>query len=398
MRQCINLKSLLLPALLLAGLAAAAEDVRLLIPEKIYAVPGIESNVYFNNIVTVINPANYVFDVDCPKGRNDLKRWRFTPEKGDVGTWKWKIRVIDDTGVVAEAESQLVVVPPDAGKDRKISMLIVGASQTGAGWYPLRVAELMQQPGNPEFHTMGRRQRGIARTEGYGGWTWRSFMVRWGYAAKAKKKNDGMHPNRPANFDSPFLFPDKNGKGVFDLNRYFRKNNGGKVPDAVSFQLGLNDFVLSGEDKIDAAIKRSITNMELLIGEFKKLKPAPELFVFQHIPGSCQDGFGKNYACGQTSWQFRKNLDLYNRALLKKSKELGFNLVPVFINMDTEYNYPVMKQPVNAQNPQEVELQNNGVHPTRYGYFQMGDTLYCCLKAWLARTDKAAAPEPAKKP
>ena len=55
------------------------ENVSLLIPEKIYAVPGVETNVYFDNVVTVINPANYVFDVDCKKGRNDLKRWRFTP-------------------------------------------------------------------------------------------------------------------------------------------------------------------------------------------------------------------------------------------------------------------------------------------------------------------------------
>ena len=398
MRQCINLKNLLLPALLLAAfLAAAAEDVRLLIPEKIYAVPGIESNVYFNNVVTVINPANYVFDVDCEKGRNDLKRWRFTPESSDVGTWKWKIRVISDSGVVAEAESELIVVPKDAGKGRKITMLIVGASQTGAGWYPLRVAELMQGPDNPEFKTLGNRSRGIARNEGYGGWTWKSFRTRWGYAGKDKKKNDGMHPNRPANFDSPFLFPDKDGKGVFDLNRYFQKYNGGQVPDAVSFQLGLNDFVLSNENKIDDAIKRSMENLDLLIAEFKKLKPAPELFVFQHIPGSNQDGFGKNYACGQTSWQYRRNLDLYNRALLKKSKELGFNLVPVYINMDTENNYPRMKQPVNAQNPNEVELQNNGVHPTRFGYFQMGDTLYCCLKGWLARSSQST-PEQPKKP
>ena len=54
---------------LLAGSAAAGENVRLFVPEKIYAVPGVEMNVYFDNIVTVINSANYVFDVDCQKGR-----------------------------------------------------------------------------------------------------------------------------------------------------------------------------------------------------------------------------------------------------------------------------------------------------------------------------------------
>ena len=46
-----NLKKLLVP-MLLAGLlgAAAAEKIQLLLPEKIYAVPGVEANVYFHNV------------------------------------------------------------------------------------------------------------------------------------------------------------------------------------------------------------------------------------------------------------------------------------------------------------------------------------------------------------
>ena len=371
---------------LLAGMLAA-EDVRLLIPEKIYAVPGVEMNVYFNNVVTVVNPANYVFDVDCEKGRNDLKRWRFTPRKEDVGTWKWKIRVINESGVVAEAESEVVVVPEDAGKGRTFSLLIVGASQTGAGHYPNRVAELMKQPGNPEFTSIGTRGKGPGRHEGYGGWRWESFLTRWGYTGKSK--NDGMHPNRPVGFNSPFLF-EKDGKGVFDLNEYFKRNNGGKAPDAVSFQLGLNDFFLATDETIAEVTKKSIANMEKLIGEFRKLKPAPEIFVFQHIPGAGQDGFGKSYSCGRTSWQYRKNLDHYNRALLQKSKELNFNIVPVYINIDTENNYPWQEQPLNGENPAKVQRQNNGVHPAKPGYYQMGDVLYCRLKAWLAGKDPKA--------
>ena len=365
-----------------AGLALWAEDVKLLIPEKIYAVPGVETNVYFNNVVTVVNPANYVFDVNCAKGRNDLKRWRFTPGEKDVGSWKWRIRVLNESGVVAEAESDLVVVPRDAGSGRKISMLMIGASQTGAGLYPLRLAELMQKPGNPEFTTIGTRSRKIARHEGYGGWRWKWFLTRWGFTGKSK--NDGMHPNRPVGYNSPFIF-EKDGKGVFDLNEYFKRNHGGKVPDVVSFQLGLNDFFLASDETIVEVTKESIGNMEKLIGEFRKLKPAPEIFVFQHIPGANQDAFGKNYACEQTSWQYRRNLDHYNRALLKKSKELKFNLVPMYINIDTANNFPVLKQPVNADNPKMVELQNNGVHPAPAGYAQMGDTLYCWLIAWLNR-------------
>ncbi len=383
----MEMKKLLIPMLLVCLTALAADDVRLLVPERIYAVPGIETNIYFNNIVTVVNPANYVFDVDCKKGRNDLKRWRFTPEKSDVGTWKWKIRVITESGVAAEAESEIVVVPQDAGKGRKISMLIMGASYIGAGVIPRQVAERMAAPDNPEFRTVGTRGKGIGLHEGYGGWGWRSFLTRWGYTGKSK--NDGMHPDRPVGFNSPFIFAGKDGAGVFDLNRYFRQNNGGKIPDAVSFQLGMNDVFSAKDDTIAERTAKSFEGMEKLIAEFRKLRPAPELFVCAGIPGADQDGFGRSYACGQTSWQYRKNLDFYIRALQKKSRELNFHLVPMYINLDTENNYPIQKQPVNADNPQTVDRRNNGIHPASSGYRQMGDTLYCCLKAWL-NTDRSA--------
>ena len=356
-------------------------NVRLLVPEKIYAVPGIEMNVYFNNIVTVINPANYVFDVNCEKGRNDVKRWRYTPEKGDVGTYKWSIRVIDMNGVVASAESELVVLPYDAGSKKNITMLIVGASQTGAGVYPDRIAALMSRPGNPVFKTIGTKQGSFARHEGYGGWRWDSFLTRWGYTNS--KKMDGMHPDRPVGFNSPFMYPDKNGKGVFDLQKYMDINNGGKAPDFVSFQLGLNDFFKAQDNNIEKITSESLRNMEKLISEFRKLKPAPELLIFQHIPGANQDGFGKNYASRQTSWQYRKNLDYYNRALLKKGKELKLHVVPIYMNIDTENNYPLQLQPVNQDNSVTILRADNGVHPAPAGYCQMGDTLYCYLKALL---------------
>ena len=358
----------------------SAEDVRLFIPEKIYAVPGIEMNVYFNNIVTVINPANYVFDVNCDKGRNDLKRWRFTPEPADVGTYKWSIRVIGMKGVLAQAEAELVVLPLNAGNKKNITMLMVGASQTGAGHYPDRVAELMSRPGNPGFKTIGTKGRN-GKHEGYGGWRWDSFLTRWGYTNS--RQMDGMHPDRPVGFNSPFMFPDKNGKGKFDLQKYFDKHNNGKVPDVVSFQLGLNDFFKAQDDTIAQITADSIKNMEKLIAEFRKLKPAPEIMIFQHIPGAGQDGFGASYKSRQTSWQYRKNLDHYNRALLKKGKELDLTVVPVYMNIDTENNYPTQTEPVNIGNSAVVSRQNNGVHPAQAGYYQMGDTLYCYLKALL---------------
>ena len=381
-----------LTAIFLLGIhvSVIAENVRLLLPEVIYAVPGVEMNVYYNNIITVPNPANYVFSVDCAKGRNMQKRWCFTPEENDVGNYELKIRVINETGTVAEGGSKLVVLPKNAGEGKKLSVLMVGASQTNAGQYANRLVELMSRPGNPEFTTIGTRGT-VGKHEGYGGWRWDSFLTKWGYVGK--NTMDGMHPSRAVRYNSPFLFP-ANGeenaeKGVFDLNRYFLENNGGKVPDVVTFQLGLNDFFLAKDDTIEEITARSLANMELLIAEFKKLSPVPEMLAFQHIPGAGQDGFGASYKSGQTGWQYRKNLDYYNRKIFEKCRQLGIGAIPMYINIDTENNYPILEQPINFDNPQKIVRQNNGVHPAKAGYYQMGDTLYCWIKAILHRQSMA---------
>ena len=377
-------KKFLYLVLFAAALAvSAAENVKLMIPEVIYAVPGVEMNVYFNNIVTVINPANYVFDVTCPKGRNDLKRWRFTPTDKDVGTYKWAIEVIGMNGVIASAETKLVVLPKNAGEGKKLTMLIIGASQTMEGFYPLRLARLMSAPGNPELKLIGSKQRNIARHEGYGGWKWDTFLTR--YKPAPKKNADGMHPDRPVGFSSPFLFPGKDGKPVFDLDRYFKIHNDGKVPDIVSFQLGINDIFKCTEKNIAEGTAKSLENMELLVNKFRELKPAPQIVIFQHIPGAGQDAFGRAYKCGRTTWQFRNNLDYYNRALLKKAKSMNLTVIPAYINIDTEHNFSIKEEEINEGNTRKIFRQRDGLHPVPAGYYQMGDTLYCHLKALISK-------------
>ena len=106
MQQIILLSGILLLYIIIlqARKIRRRSGVKLLLPKKIYASPGIECNIYFDNIVTVINPANYVFEVNCETGRNDAKRWRFTPRKEDAGTYKWSLRVIgaDEYDLIAE--------------------------------------------------------------------------------------------------------------------------------------------------------------------------------------------------------------------------------------------------------------------------------------------------------
>ena len=116
--------ALLLALLLLVGATAdpgalhdqPAGPVRLLVPPVIQCVPGVEANVYFDNVTLVVNPANYAFDVTCEKGMQQAERWTFTPTEKDVGEHPFTLEVRDQTNaVIATARSTVKVVPADAG-------------------------------------------------------------------------------------------------------------------------------------------------------------------------------------------------------------------------------------------------------------------------------------------
>ena len=66
-----------------------------------------------------------------------------------------------------------------------------------------------------------------------------------------------------------------------------------------------------------------------------------------------------------------------------KSNPYNVQIVPVYLNLDCENNFPFVNAPVNAENKRTITRQNNGVHPSRDGYSQIGDTFFCWMKSVL---------------
>ena len=361
------------------------------LPEHLYAVPGVECNIYFRNIFLAVNPANYVFDVTCKVGRNDLKRWRFTPAAADGGkNYPLTINVYDKTGALAASgKTTIHVAPADAGKDKPLSILIVGDSLTNATVYPTRLYLLCHKPGNPKLIMVGShcgggntpRPGGVAH-EGYGGWTWQAFLSRWPDEAKLQK----MTPVRQNYARNKFLVM-KDGKRVVDLANYFKKYNNGKVPDVITFQLGVNDVFGAEENNLQQRIKTILANADKLIAEFRKAAPTALIGVGYVTPGAGQDAFGANYKCGQTAWGYQRNHFRLNQAMaahFAKYADPKLVMIPSNVGLDTENNFPVRKEPVNEGNKVFVNRQCNGVHPAPAGYNQIGDTYFAWLKNQLA--------------
>ena len=376
--------------------AAAAQPAALpmqkqfFLPEKLYAVPGIECNIYFRNIFLAVNPANYVFDVNCKVGRNDLKRWRFTPAAADAGkTYPLSIKIYDKNGLAAEGQTTVHVAPADAGKGKAVSILVVGDSLTNATVYPIRLHTLCKQDGNPKLTMIGSH-RGSGRQpvpggvahEGYGGWTWNSFMTRFQDESAIKDPT----PVKKFYAGSKFLTK-KDGKVVFDLAQYLKKYNNGKTPDVITFQLGVNDVFSANETNLPERIRTILANADKLIAAFRKEAPDALIGVGYVTPGANQDAFGSNYKCGQTAWGYYRNHFRLNQAMAKhfaKYNDPKLVMIPSNVGLDTENNFPFKKEPVNSQNKTVVSSQSNGVHPAPAGYNQIGDTYFAWLKNQLA--------------
>ena len=370
-----------------AAQAKPQEDfLKLQLPECIYAVPGVETCVYFDNIILAINPDNYAYRVTCPKGRNDQKRWSYTPKSGEEGTYDWKIQIEDERGIISSGSMKLHVSPANAGEGKSISVLIVGDSLTNACVYPTRVFELFKRPGNPSLKMAGSngpgykpQPDGVAH-EGWGGWRWHTFVTR----ADAPKSDN------PKPYDIPSRFINKvDGKPQLDFPNYFKLYNDGRVPDFITFQLGVNDIFGSTDENVQANIKDIFGYADKLIAAARAAAPDAIIGIGLVTPGcKTQDGFGQSYGCHATTrWQYKKNQHALNKAMLAKFSnhpDKKLFIIPTNVNLDCENNFPAANVNVNFGNEAKISRQTNGVHPSPAGYRQIGDTYYAFMKYFLS--------------
>lgn len=366
--------------------AEPADELHLLLPDIIPAVPGREVNIYFDNLI--LAPVKWQdflqVDVDCLRGLQQEERFTWTPKPDEIGDFGLTIKFIDPDGeVVAEGKTIIRVFPADAGAGKAASLLIVGDSLTNAGIYPSELYKLFQGDTNPKISEIGTKLANPAQPEikheGYGGWRAETFVNMWG--------PDTGSPDKPRT-RSPFLY-EKDGKPALDFQKYCDENNGGKGPDFITILLGCNDNFAAKDDTIEASIDTFEKNMDILIAEFHRVRPDTKIGIITLMPpAGTQDAFGSNYGAGQTRWQYVKN---QHRVLEREYAKWGNKedqnifIIPGYVNLDTIHNYPASTAPANSRSDVQITRLNNGVHPAASGYQQLADTIYCWLKGQLVK-------------
>ncbi len=344
--------------------ADEARPFRLTLPPQIYAVPDVEMNVYFANTVLTAADQKVSVEVECPLGESDAMHWTLTAKPSDVGSVPLTLRVKDSNGAILEsAAATVTIVPPQAGSDKKIKILIVGDSLTHASVYPNEVARLLATPGNPEWKMLGTHKpsgaaEGVAH-EGYGGWTWAAFNTK--YAADASKPGSS----------SPFVFADNDEKPALNVARYFDDRCQGERPDFIIVKLGINDcFGFNADDptQLETQIDGVFVQAEKLLSEFRRAAPDAEIGVCLTTPGNSRDeAFVANYKDRYSRWGWRR---IQHRLVERQLAHFGERtaekifLVPTELNLDVVDGYPT----------------NNAVHPNAHGYQQIGKSIYSWIK------------------
>lgn len=356
----------------------AKNPLRAILPPDLYAVPGHEINVYFDNILLSSNFRMLHIDADCPRGRQGDERWYWTPAPEDVGDYTLTIKIsTPDEVPCAEVSTTVHVVPADAGAQADITILNVGDSLTHAGYYPGELFILFQAEGNPTAKMIGNLTGRVEGSfhEGYGGWQWATFCTRW---------TDGEDQYAK----SPFLRLEGD-KPVLDFQAYCDKLNGGVGPDFLTVLLGCNDTFSASDETIEAKIDVMMGYADQLIAEFQRVSPGTQIGICLLVPPSTsQYAFGASYKAGQTRWQYRRNVQRVIERQIEKfagREDENIFIIPTYVNLDCENNYPGREEPVNARSTKTVFRQNNAVHPAPEGYYQIADSIYYWLKYRLAQ-------------
>jgi lysophospholipase L1-like esterase len=369
-----NFVRLLLVTGCLPAVSHASGPLQLTLPPAIYAVPGVPMSLYFDNIVLTEKPEEYRFEVKCDVGVSEARRWTITPEDKNVGNHPIEITVKDASGKALEsAKTTLRVAPRNAGAGRALRVLVVGDSLTHATHYPNEMARLLGEAGNPKWTMLGTHKPANAKPgvahEGYGGWTWSSFLTKWDPLPAGVTAGPLARKST-----SPFLYADKDGKGKLDLPRYIKEECGGQPPDVVTFLLGINDcFGANPEDAaaMDKTINAVLDNADKLLAAFHAAAPKAVLAVgLTTPPNSRESGFEANYKGKYHRWGWKR---IQHRLVQRMMERLGNRqkdnvyLVPTELNIDPVDGFPT----------------DNGVHPNPVGYAQIGGSFYAWIKAWM---------------
>ena len=151
----------------LAVVLAAGAKPSFFLPERIFAAPGLELNVYYKNVFDSVVPQNFAYEATCRKGCAELARWCFTPEEADAGkSYELVLSAWNDDGLVASVTSTVVVAAAAADPAKRVTLALLGDSLTNCGFQD-QALRMMRGHGYSGYTPVGSRTTGSSPATGF---------------------------------------------------------------------------------------------------------------------------------------------------------------------------------------------------------------------------------------
>ena len=134
--------------------------------------------------------------------------------------------------------------------------------------------------------------------------------------------------------------------------------------------------------------EKALKSARILLGELRKHAPRAIIGVCTTYCGCDQDGFGANYKCSQSRYQYRRNIQSYNVGIAELVKQLGdpgIKFIPLHQSIDPHSSYLTGSYLIHARHKKKVIRDRNGLHPSLTGGYQLGDAIYCWLRKELEK-------------
>ena len=378
------------------------------VPETLYAAPGIECNVYFSAVVDSVTPWCYAFEVLGGVGRCENDRWTWTPTAEDSGRCeKLVFHAWSDEGLACVCTAMVHVARSVDDRMRRVTCAILGDSLTNSR-YQDQVLKMMHSAGWSNFATVGSRpfltreasdmQRpGVAAHDGYGGFQPESFLSRYALTAgeidnlqdEAEREQlrslgdvvPDVSDEQRVKLKSP-LVRIVNGRKTVDVQSWLDRINGGRAPDMVIVELGGNGTFSQRDESIAEYCERhQVAPMRELVKRIRAVAPKAAIAICTVHVGADQAAFGANYGCAYSAVQWRKNCAYITRcwmALVKEFNDAGdgnVHLVPLGNAIDPVRGYPVREVAPFVHSSKKEQMSCNALHPSLEGGKQAGDAI-----------------------
>lgn len=332
----------------------------IILPNKIYCLEGIESNIYFENIIlSNLSLDSLDIDISGVKGRHDLNRWTYTPISSDAGTTSLTITVSDLNGsILSTLAVDVITVSKSTVLGTNINANFWGDSNLSGG-EPLKIINTESPNYGVSIDFQGTLGASGLKNEGRPGWRIYDYTV-----------SDKSGDENPLWID-----------GGLDYSKYIL-NNSIQMPSGsfVIIQLGTNDmFNASNDVAMNTAINAAIVNMNKLITAFKAVTGIRIGVCTSLTCAISQDAFGDDYKNAQRRVRFLKNIKSFAKKIISEysnRESEGIYIVPTQQSIDPVNGFPFSNINANSRSSEQVRTYTNAIHPNLSGYNQLGDEFF----------------------